>query len=135
MSKVIVKDGIVSSVERLNNSMLGNPNWLITFEDGTSNRTSVNRSISHWIGSHVVGKAVSVVLTPAGRITDVSVVHKAPESGVRPCACRDCPDIVYGNVGDLCWACEEAGCEPLPDRPFLGMMSMFECQREDAYGE
>jgi len=124
MSKVIVKDGIVSSVERLNNSMLGNPNWLITFEDGTSNRTSVNQSISYWIGSHVVGKAVSVVLTPAGRVTDVSVVHKAPESGYRPCACRDCFNIAIGEGWELCWECEEAECEPFED-----------CQREDAYGE
>jgi len=55
-------------------------------------------------------------------------------SGYVPCACRDCPDIAIGEVGALCLECEEVDCEPLPLRPFPGVLSMFECQREHAYG-
>jgi hypothetical protein len=50
------------------------------------------------------------------------------------CACRDCMDIAIGELGALCNDCEEAECEPLPLTPFPGMLSMFECQRDDAYG-
>lgn len=35
-------------------------------------------------------------------------------SGYTPCACRDCFDIAISDdwtVPDLCWACEEAGCD------------------------
>lgn len=53
-------------------------------------------------------------------------------SGYTYCTCRDCPDTA---IGGLCWECEGAECEPLPDQPFPGMLSMFDCQREDAYSE
>ena len=102
MSKV--KNGVVSSIERLNHSMLGNPNWLITFDDGTSNRTSSNRYISYWLGDHVVGKTVSVVLTPAGRITDVSVVREGPESYGIVWVCVDC--ILHHANGE-CGGCHD----------------------------
>jgi hypothetical protein len=58
-------------------------------------------------------------------------------SGHTSCACRDCLDIAVSSdmtVPELCWACEEADCEPLPMHPFPGMLSMFSCQRDDAYG-
>lgn len=36
-------------------------------------------------------------------------------SGYTPCACRDCFDIAISDnveIPELCWACEEAECEP-----------------------
>jgi hypothetical protein len=104
MNKVTTKSGVVSKVERLNLSTLGNPNWLITFEDGTSNRTSSNQSISYWIGDHVVGKMVSVRLTPAGRITDVSVVRRRPESYGTIWVCHDC---LHHHANGECGGCHD----------------------------
>jgi hypothetical protein len=43
--------------------------------------------------------------------------------GYIPCGCRDCFEIAIGEPGDLCWECEEAGCE-----------GDGECCRADAYG-
>lgn len=57
-------------------------------------------------------------------------------SGCTPCACRDCMDVAMSSDianPELCGLCEEAGCEPLPMTPFPGMLTMFNCQREDAY--
>ena len=45
------------------------------------------------------------------------------ESGYRPCACRDCFEIAIGDVGALCWECDEAGCE-----------KGGECEAPGAYG-
>jgi hypothetical protein len=104
MSKVVVKNGVVSSIEQLKHSTLGNPNWLITFEDGTSNRTSANQSISYWIGDHVVGEVVSVVLTPAGRITDMSVVREASVSYGTIWVCQDC---MLHHANGECGGCYE----------------------------
>lgn len=47
-------------------------------------------------------------------------------SGARPCACDDCPDIVYGAAGELCETCDESGC----DAEFTAL-----CEREDTYTE
>lgn len=33
-------------------------------------------------------------------------------SGYVPCGCRDCGEVAVGHDGDLCLACEQAGCEP-----------------------
>lgn len=33
------------------------------------------------------------------------------ESGVRPCACDDCPDLVCGRTGELCASCADEGCD------------------------
>ncbi len=44
-------------------------------------------------------------------------------SGYRPCACRDCMEIAIGELGAVCWECEEAQCDV--DR---------ECQAPGAYG-
>lgn len=57
-------------------------------------------------------------------------------SGYTHCACRDCFDVTASwdmSKATLCTECEEAECEPLPMLPFPGMLSMFECQRDDAY--
>lgn len=35
-------------------------------------------------------------------------------SGSYACACGGCFENIYGEHGDFCFACEEAGC---PDRP------------------
>lgn len=59
-------------------------------------------------------------------------------SDYAPCACRDCMDIaITDDNGEptLCPLCDGAGCEPLPSEPFPGMLSMFDCQRADAYGQ
>lgn len=57
-------------------------------------------------------------------------------SGYTPCACRDCMDVTVSGDDtqpELCPACQEAECEPLPMQPFPGMLTMFDCQRDDAY--
>ena len=32
-------------------------------------------------------------------------------SGYVPCGCPYCFEIAIGEPGDLCWECEEAGCD------------------------
>jgi len=49
------------------------------------------------------------------------------KSGYTHCACRDCFDItVSADMAkpELCWACEEAGCDEQGEH---------ECRRDDAY--
>lgn len=46
-------------------------------------------------------------------------------SGVYHCACMPCFDVVYGNEGEMCHSCEEAGCALWGDS----------CQRDDALEE
>lgn len=68
----------------------------------------------------------------------ITLDKPVPESGYTPCACRDCMDVTTSTdvtQPELCGQCEEADCEPLPMHPFPGMLSMFNCQRDDAYGE
>ena len=50
-------------------------------------------------------------------------MSKTPESGSRPCACRDCFETAIGGPGAMCHECEDAGCPG--DR---------ECQASGAYG-
>lgn len=62
----------------------------------------------------------------------------APQSGYTPCACRDCMDTTVSSdmtKPKLCSECANAGCEalPCPTSPVWG--TMYDCQRDDAYGE
>jgi hypothetical protein len=57
-------------------------------------------------------------------------------SGYVYCACRDCPDIAIGKVGELCNECGEAGCEEYDEQDYVSwypLVRMYECQRDDAY--
>lgn len=50
------------------------------------------------------------------------------KSGYTPCACRDCFETSISsnmNVPELCWACEDAGCEARAET---------ECRSPYAYG-
>lgn len=64
-----------------------------------------------------------------GSLLGVGVEYRKPSSenrsvvGYRNCACRDCMETAYGQVGAMCNACESAGCSGLG-----------ECQAEGAYG-
>jgi hypothetical protein len=60
----------------------------------------------------------------------------AVQSGITPCACRDCMDVtVSGDVTkpELCSECTDAECEPYERPVYPG--SSYDCQRDDAYGE
>lgn len=62
-------------------------------------------------------------------------------SGYTHCADRDCMETAVSNntlIPELCWECEEAGCEPYrPGDPDYDTLPghMRECQRKDAYQE
>lgn len=45
-------------------------------------------------------------------------------SGVNPCECVGCFDVVYGYPGEYCGSCEGEGC-----------MDYDSCQRDDAMEE
>jgi hypothetical protein len=47
-----------------------------------------------------------------------------PKAGYRPCACDDCPDLTIGANGELCDACQSAGCSATEHAA---------CERDDAY--
>lgn len=47
-------------------------------------------------------------------------------TGYHYCACRDCPELIVGEHGDLCDACDTSGCDT---------STHTECQAPDAYGD
>lgn len=64
-------------------------------------------------------------------------INEVTRSGYTPCACRDCMDVTVSadtSAPELCSACEDAGCEPYPNRFEMRLGDPFECQRDDAYG-
>ncbi len=73
----------------------------------------------------------------------VTLIKSARQSrsGYAVCACRDCMDTtVHSDVTspELCSECADAGCEPwrttqAPMTTWYG--AVYDCQRDDAYGE
>ena len=60
----------IASIERRNNSVNGNPNYHLTFTDGTDARTMSDASCSYAIGNPGMreGSLVAVTFTATGRI-------------------------------------------------------------------
>ncbi len=60
----------IASIERRNNSVNGNPNYHLTFTDGTDARTMSDSMCSYAIGNPDMreGALVVVTFTAAGRI-------------------------------------------------------------------
>lgn len=79
--KETIKVATVASVERLNNSGLNNPAWLINFEDGTSAMTKANVSFAYEVTyDNLLGKQYNVHLTAAGRIIDMQRAERLENS-------------------------------------------------------
>lgn len=60
-----------------------------------------------------------------------------PQSGYTHCACRDCMDTTMSSDiarPELCTECADAECEIFP-RGFDNSSVVWECQRDDAYGD
>ena len=66
----------IERLERANNSVNGNPAWLVTFGDGETLRTSSDAAVGYEIGNqgYRPGCAVEVFTTRAGRITYMNAV-------------------------------------------------------------
>lgn len=59
----------VSAVERLVNSPSGNPRWKVSFDDGTSARTSRDSQCAYSVGEGMVGQRVDITVDLKGEIT------------------------------------------------------------------
>ncbi len=74
----------------------------------------------------------SSVVRIGSQCRDQAEKEKAmPESGYRPCQCRDCMEIAIGDPDAYCWECEEANCRDYQETE--GMSK--ECQVERFTGE
>jgi hypothetical protein len=63
----------IQRLERLNNSVNGNPAWRVHFTDGESTRTSSDAQVSYALDNpEYRGVPVKFTLTKAGRITGAS---------------------------------------------------------------
>lgn len=120
----------------------------VTLDKNPTDRVCECNAILRWAGNPAKGQYRHI--RPDGQmyITTHAPVPRpapddrsgapAPQSGYTPCACRDCMDTAVSSdtaQPELCAECTEAECEPLPMTPSPGMLSMFNCQRDDAYGE
>lgn len=61
----------VSSLERLNNSVNGNPRYRVTFTDGTSAVTQSDASFCYGITNPDMRGELEVTYTRAGKIADM----------------------------------------------------------------
>lgn len=68
-------EGVITHLERLNNSTMGNPAWRVHLDDGSVYRTQSNASVSYEINNRTYrGVKVRLLLTKAHRIWDISVL-------------------------------------------------------------
>jgi hypothetical protein len=68
-------EGVITHLERLNNSINGNPAYRVTLDNGNSYRTQSDSSVSYEINNGTYRDAtVRLLLTKAHRIYDISVV-------------------------------------------------------------
>lgn len=68
-------EGVITHIERLNNSVNGNPAYRVHLDNGNVYRTKSDASVSYGInnGSYR-GVTVRLLLTEAHRIWDISVI-------------------------------------------------------------
>lgn len=76
MSKIPHTDeGVITYIERINNSVNGNPNFRIHLDNGNVYRTSSDSSVVYEINNpEFQGPTVRLWLTEAHRIWDISVI-------------------------------------------------------------
>lgn len=59
----------ISSTRRLNNSVNGNPRFMVTFTDGTAAQTNPDSAVNHAVGNTELEGPVVVTFSPKGLIT------------------------------------------------------------------
>ena len=75
MTKQCADEGVIESIERINNSVNGNPNFRVHLDNGNVYRTSSDSSVVYEINNPVYrGVTVRLLLTEAHRIWDISVI-------------------------------------------------------------
>lgn len=79
----------IAQMDRLKNSVNGNPRYRIRFTDGTSGLTKVDAGFVYSLGESYVGKAVSVSWEQHGSalgdvITDITLAFEATRAGDIP---------------------------------------------------
>jgi len=68
-------EGVITHLERLNNSVNGNPAWRVHLDNGNVYRTQSDSSVSYEIDNGTYrGVTVRLLLTKAHRIWDISVI-------------------------------------------------------------
>jgi hypothetical protein len=68
-------EGVITHIERLDNSPSGNPAYRVHLDNGNVYRTQSNASVAYEIDNPVFrGVTVRLLLTKAHRIWDVSVI-------------------------------------------------------------
>jgi len=68
-------EGVITHLERLNNSINGNPAYRVTLDNGNSYRTQSDSSVSYEINNGTYRDVtVRLLLTKARRIYDISVI-------------------------------------------------------------
>lgn len=68
-------EGVIVSIERIKNSIYGNPNFRVTLDNGNSYRTSSDSSVVYEIENPCFRNVtVRLLLTAAHRIWDISVI-------------------------------------------------------------
>ena len=67
----------ITHLERLNNSVNGNPAFMVTFDDGTSHRTQSDASVSYEIQNPEFRGLVHVWLSKRGSIEYATPAERA----------------------------------------------------------
>ncbi len=75
MAQQHTDEGVITHLERLNNSSNGNPAWRVHLDNGNVYRTKSDSSVSYEINNDTYrGVTVRLLLTEAHRIWDISVI-------------------------------------------------------------
>jgi hypothetical protein len=68
-------EGVITHIERIGTSTLGNPTFRVHLDNGNTYRTKSNSSVAYEIqNSDFRGPTVRLLLTEAHRIWDISVI-------------------------------------------------------------
>lgn len=68
-------EGVITHLERLNSSTMGNPAYRVHLDNGNVYRTQSNSSVAYEIDNQEFrGVTVRLLLTKAHRIWDISVI-------------------------------------------------------------
>lgn len=68
-------EGVITHIERLNNSVNGNPAYRVHLDNGNVYRTQSDSSVAYEINNGTYrGVTVRLLLTKAHRIWDISVI-------------------------------------------------------------